>query len=251
MLSSFGDLRNHRYHGLFGAIIIEPPAAQYYCKCSCQNEDFNEQAVITAPGVKAFREFVLFAHNGIRLLDKDGNLIKTSEQGEDTGHGGVDHEDTGEKGFNYRSERFFNRLERNSDISKIFSSKAHGDPSTPLFEAYAGERVIIRYLMSADKPRNISFTLHEHNWLSQPDDPFSRRVSIQGAVSVGGVYNIELENGASEYPGDYLYRSGSLRWDVESGMWGIFRVMKKGVKYCCECACRTLGSWLKKKKYDK
>ena len=83
MLSSFGDLRNHRYHGLFGAIIIEPPAAQYYCKCSCQKEDFNEQAVITAPGVKTFREFVLFAHNGIRLLDEDGNLIKTSEQGEE------------------------------------------------------------------------------------------------------------------------------------------------------------------------
>lgn len=194
---------------------------------------------------------MLFAHNGIRLLDRDGNLIKTSEQGEDTGHGGIDHEDTGEKGFNYRSERFFNRLERNPAISKIFSSKVHGEPSTPLFEAYAGERVIIRYLMPADKPRNISFTLHGHNWLSQPDDPFSRRVSIQGAVSVGGVYNIELENGASEYPGDYLYRSGSLRWDVESGMWGIFRVMKKGVKYCCQCAYRTLGSWWKKKKHDK
>lgn len=59
MLSSFGDLRNHRYHGLFGAIIIEPPAAQYYCKCSFQKENFNEQAVITALGVKAFREFVL------------------------------------------------------------------------------------------------------------------------------------------------------------------------------------------------
>ena len=40
---------------------------------------------------------------------------------------------------------------------------------------------------------------------------------MQGGVRVGGVYNIELENGASEYPGDYLYRSGSLRWDVESG----------------------------------
>ena len=64
---------------------------------------------------------------------------------------------------------------------------------------------------------------------------------MQGGVRVGGVYNIELENGASEYPGDYLYRSGSLRWDVESGMWGIFRVMKKGVRYCCQCACRTLG----------
>lgn len=189
MLRSFGDLRNHPYHGLFGAIIVEPPAAQYYSNFFCRKENFHEQAVITAPGAKTFREFVLFAHNGIRLLDKDGNVIKTAEQGEENGHGGVDHEDTGEKGFNYRSERFFNRLKRVPIISKVFSSKAHGDPATPILESYTGERVIIRYLMPADKPRNISFVLHGHNWLAQPDDPFSRRISVQGAVSVGGVYN--------------------------------------------------------------
>ena len=83
MLSSFGDMRNHRYHGLFGAIIIEPPAAKYYSRFSFKRGIFNEQAVIFAPGVKTFREFVLFVHNGIRMLDKYGNLIKTSEQGED------------------------------------------------------------------------------------------------------------------------------------------------------------------------
>ena len=118
-------------------------------------------------------------------------------------------------------------------------------------QAYSGERVIIRYLMPGDKPRNISFVLHGHNWLAQPDDPFSTQISVQGAVSVGGVYNIELENGASEYPGDYLYRSGSLKWDVESGMWGIFRVMKKGVRYCCECACRAFGSWFERRWFEK
>ncbi|MGN0638988.1 MAG: copper oxidase [Huintestinicola sp.] len=251
MLSSFGDLRNHRYHGLFGAIIIEPPGAEYYGKSSCKKEKFGEQAVITAPGEKSFREFVLFAHNGILLLDIKGNLIKTSAQGEGGAHGGVDHEDTGEKGYNYRSERFYNRLLRVPDISRVFSSKAHGDPSTPVFEAYSGERVIIRYLMPADKPRNISLVLHGHSWRAQPDDPLSTIIPVQGAVSVGGAYNIELENGASEYPGDYLYRSGSLKWDVESGMWGIFRVLGKGVKYCCSCVCRSIGNWWEKKWFDK
>ena len=112
MLNPFGDLRNHRYHGLFGAIIIEPPASQYYSNFGIRKENFSEQAVITAPGVKTFREFVLFAQNGIRLLDSKGNLIKTAQQTEESGHGEVDHEDTGEKGYNYRSERFFNRLKR-------------------------------------------------------------------------------------------------------------------------------------------
>ena len=39
---------------------------------------------------------------------------------------------------------------------------------------------------------------------------------------------MELENGAAA-PGDYLYRSGSLRWDVESGLWGILRIMKRAI----------------------
>ena len=38
-------------------------------------EDCREEAVIAAPGTETFREFVLFAHLGIRLLDRDGNLI--------------------------------------------------------------------------------------------------------------------------------------------------------------------------------
>lgn len=105
--------------------------------------------------------------------------------------------------------------------------------------------------MPADKPRNISFVMHGHNWRAQPDDPFSTIISAQGAISVGGVYNIELQNGASNIPGDYLYRSGSLRWDVESGMWGIFRVMNRNIRYRCECICRNIGSWWEEHWYDK
>lgn len=105
--------------------------------------------------------------------------------------------------------------------------------------------------MPADKPRNISFVMHGHSWRAQPDDPFSTIISAQGAISVGGVYNIELQNGASNVPGDYLYRSDSLRWDVESGMWGIFRVMNRNIRYRCECICRNISSWWEEHWYDK
>ena len=90
-----------------------------------------------------FREYVLFIQNGICLLDKDDNLIKT-ENGEEGDE--VDAEDTGEKGYNYRSERFANRLKKDQRIFKVFSSRVHGDPSTPVFKAYAGDRVIFRVL---------------------------------------------------------------------------------------------------------
>lgn len=68
---------------------------------------------------------------------------------------------------------------------------------------------------------------------------------------LGGVYNIELQNGASDVPGDYLYRSGSLRWDVESGMWGILRVMNRNIRHRCECICRNIGHWWEEHWYDK
>lgn len=228
IIQSFGDMRNHRYHGLFGAIIIEPAGAKWYKTSSLAKSLYDEQAVITAPGVETFRECVVMIQNGIRMLDEDGELIKTAAD-ED---GDVDTEDTGEKGYNYRSERFDNRLKKDSRISKVFSSKVHGDPATPIFKAYTGERVIFRTMMPADKPRNVGFCIHGHEWKQQPKDPHSRIISVQGAVSVGNTFNMELKDGAS-CPGDYLYRSGSLKWDVESGMWGIFRVVKSG--FGCKC----------------
>ncbi len=241
-LQSFGDLRNHRYHGLFGAIIIEPRAAKWHKQKLLVNADYEEQVVVTAPKIKSYREFVVFIQNGIRLLDADGKLIKTAgDAGMEPGpgheapgaHDSVDPEDTGEKGYNYRSERFHNRLKKNNKISEIFSSKKHGDPSTPLFEAYSGERVIFRTLMPADKPRNVGFGIHGHMWREQQKDPKSRMIPLQGAISIGSAYNMELKDGAS-CPGDYLYRSGSLKWDVESGMWGILRVSKGSIISKCK-----------------
>lgn len=232
LLSSFTDIRNHRYHGLFGAIIIEPKKSTIEEICEDGYDvKYKEQVTISKGDSDAFREFVMFMHNGIRLLDIDGNIIETTR--EEAPHGGeheevelVDFEDRGEKGFNYKSERFFNRLQNNPDISKVFSSKVHGDPSTPLFTAKEGEKIIIRLLMPADKPRNTCFILHGHEWRAQPDDPFTRIISARGAMNVGDTFNIELLNEGTTVPGDYLYRSGILKWDIESGMWGIISISR-------------------------
>lgn len=234
ILQSFGDMRNHRYHGLFGTILIEPPGAKWYRNFSMAKAVYEEEAVITAPGADSFRECVVLIQNGIRMLDKAGELVQTAQNGEEEM---ADAEDTGEKGYNYRSERFANRLKKNRQISKIFNSRIHGDPATPVFRAYTGDRVIFRTMMPADKPRNVGFTIHGHEWKEQPDDPHSRTISLQGGISIGNTFNMELKGGAS-CPGDYLYRSGSLKWDVESGMWGIFRVLKQGMRCKCKKTCR-------------
>lgn len=236
ILQSFGDMRNHRYHGLFGAVIVEPPGAKWYKNFTTRPGEHAEQAVITAPGVETFREFVVFIQNGIRLLDTEGNVIQTAvgDDGEP-----LDAEDTGEKGYNYRSERFANRLKRDERVWKVFSSRIHGEPATPIWRAYTGDRVIFRTMMPADKPRNTSFCVHGHVWKEQPEDAFSRVIPLQGAISIGNRFDMELKDGAS-CPGDYLYRSGSFAWDVESGMWGIFRVVKQSFASRCRGVCEKV-----------
>lgn len=237
IIHSFGDMRNHRYHGLFGAVIVEPAGAKWYQTNAFAKENFGEQAVIAAPGVGSFREFVVFIQNGIRMLDREGNLVKTipEEEGE-----GIDHEDTGEKGYNYRSERFANRFQKDERPSKVFSSRVHGDPATPIFKAYLEERAIFRVMMPADKPRNVGFCIHGHEWKEVDERACIDRISAQGAISIGNTFDMELENGSSG-AGDYLYRSGSLKWDVESGMWGIFRVVKQSFsRKCKKIICKFL-----------
>ena len=93
--------------------------------------------------------------------------------------------------------------------------------------------------MPADKPRNVSLTVHGHLWREQPNDPLSREIPLQGGISVGNRFDMELKDGAS-CPGDYLYRSGSFGWDVEYGMWGIFRVMKHSIRCKCKEMCGRL-----------
>ena len=61
---------------------------------------YDEEAVITVPGKESFRECVVVCHNGIRMVDRYGEVVKTAEG--DDGEA-VDAEDTGEKGYNYRS----------------------------------------------------------------------------------------------------------------------------------------------------
>lgn len=243
ILQSFGDIRNHRYHGLFGAVMIEPAGAGWYGEDSFRENPYGQQAVITAPGVESFRECVVMIQNGIRMLDRNGELIKTAVGDEgDT----VDAEDTGEKGYNYRSERFANRLSKDRRISRVFSSRIHGDPATPIFYSYPCERVIFRTMMPADKPRNVGFCIHDHEWKEVLDGPSSDIRALQGGISIGNTFNMELKDGAF-CPGDYLYRSGSLKWDVESGMWGIFLVMKKGIRYKCKKTCRKVIERIKNK----
>jgi len=229
-LWDMADLRNHRHHGAFGMFISEKKGSKYLHPTTREEVKTGSQVIISNPILGEFREFVLLMHDGVRLLDKNGDLIVdprpilTEEvELEDT-------EDQGSRGFNYRSERIEHRLKENKDVSKVFSSKVHGDPSTPVFLAYPGDPVTIRFVFPSDKPRTHTFVLHGHTWLRNENLINSTIISAQGQNTVGTAWDFNLHYGAGSLcniPGDYMYRSGNIRWDIELGMWGIMRVLDK------------------------
>ena len=62
-LQDMGDTRSSEegtnVHGLFGAIIIEPPGAVWYRSFSLAKALHEEEIVVTAPGTECFRECVV------------------------------------------------------------------------------------------------------------------------------------------------------------------------------------------------
>lgn len=228
-LWDMADLRNHRHHGAFGVFITEPQGSKYLDPITHCEVRTGSQVIVSNPLLGEHREFVLMMQDGVRLVDKDGKLIIDPEPIFGDPEALVeDFEDQGSRGFNYRSERFRHRLLRDPDVSKVFSTKVHGDPATPVFLAYAGDPAVIRFAFPADRARAHTFVLHGHHWRRSVDDMDSRNISARSSITVGTADDFYLDFGAGglcQLPGDYLFRSGSIRWDVELGVWGILRVL--------------------------
>lgn len=230
-LWDMADIRNHRHHGAFGMLIAESRGTSYLDPMSREEVSAGSQVIISNPLLYEFREFAIVMHDGVRLVDKNGNLIidpkpllvEPDEEVED-------FEDQGSRGFNYRAERFHHRVEQVSDVSEVFSSTVHGDPSTPLFMAYPGDPITIRFIFPADRPRAHAFVIHGHKFLRSQNDVYSSSISTKGEITVGSNNDFHLYYGAGgllNQPGDYMYRSGLIRWDIELGLWGIIRVLDK------------------------
>ncbi|MCO7175204.1 hypothetical protein ACFP7A_05460 [Sporolactobacillus kofuensis] len=234
-LWDMADIRNHRHHGAFGMLIVEPRGSTYLDPMNREKEAVGNQVILSNPLLSETREFALLMHDGVRLMDKDGRLIIDPEplfvRREEPI---ADFEDQGSRGFNYRAERFSHRLTNLDDLSKVFRSTDHGDPATPLFIAYAGDPVLFRFTAPADRARGHAFTIHGHKWLRSSNDVNSSIISVKGQNMPGANGSFPLFYGAGGYhqdPGDYLYRSGNIRWDIELGLWGIMRVLAERIPY--------------------
>ncbi|MHA6250882.1 multicopper oxidase domain-containing protein [Oceanobacillus sp. CAU 1775] len=234
-LWDMADIRNHRSQGAFGVFIAEPRGTEWLDPYTLKTIQTGATAILKNPFLPSVREFVMIMHDGLRLRDAnneviidplDGVLLGTDEENDDL----ADTYDDGSRGFNYKSERLVNRYKTHKQLEDMFNSEVFGDPATPLFEAYAGDPVVVRLAVPAERRRAHTFHLHGHSWNFDANDINSRVESFVGHNVLGKKANLDLIGGAGglfHRPGDYMYRSGNVMWDIELGMWGIMRIHER------------------------
>jgi hypothetical protein len=260
LLQDFADIRNHRHHGLIGALVVESrevtpldvgagetsaaahpdahaPRAWTGARATLWNQRTHER----------IEEMVLLLQDGVRYYvdgienedpepnppDVPGDFEEGGSHddaeasqlvGADVGagsHGGPDPEDQGHKAFNYRSERIDGAFPPNGPLAN--PSFTFPSPATPIVLVPARSEVILRFVCAADKPRNHGFTLHGHAWREWSHrGAESAVVSSEGALTCSSVRSYQFR--ANAQPGDYLYRNTVFKWHVAQGAWGILRV---------------------------
>ena len=192
-------------HGLFGALISEPPGSRYLDPYTGKEKktgalvDVHTVSPASPEIGGSFREMVLFVQDDNRL-NKVGNSSGSA--------------------INMRAEPL---ASRGGDPERLFSSQVHGDPETPLLETYLGDPVIIRGLVPAT---NDVHTLHvDGHWFRL--EPYSLTSPPINTVHMGISERFDLmiahAGGPQRRPGDYLYYNGRLS-KLKEGSWGLMRV---------------------------
>jgi hypothetical protein len=157
---------------------------------------------------------VLILQDGLRLFYHGNRAFPVPDEPDledDPGGDRPDVEDQGQKGFNYRSEPTGRPWWLNVD-----------QPATPVFEVPAEAKIWFRLVSGADKPRNYSFTIHDHTWVTTHISEAGRRVGSVSGVTSGWTETFDIT--AAALPADYAYRTGVLKWALPQGLWGILRV---------------------------
>ncbi len=142
------DVRNHRHHGLVGALVVEPADCRPVDpQTGTERWDGTHVHLLDRRGRRVANEQVLIMQDGLRHFLGGNPLLPVADP-----EPGGDPEDLGQKAFNYRTALVSPRV------------GLADEPPTPLWHARQGERLWLRLLCAADKPRNHTFTLHGHAW---------------------------------------------------------------------------------------
>ncbi len=227
-LVDFGDRVGNRHHGLFGALLIEPPGAAWLDPTTGKPATGLQAEIRWTQGaaLRTTREFVAMWQDGLTLRDPLGTIVGPALP---PGHTALDLDpyERGNRAINYRTERLAPRLAQGSDPAYSMSSALHGDPATAVFRAYPGDGVWLRILDGADRGRAHTVVVSGHGWHYQAKDPASTIRSAAGMLMPEAGFVFDLIGGAggpAHRPGDYLVRDGLMLNQVNAGLWFLLRV---------------------------
>jgi hypothetical protein len=231
LLQDMADFRNHRHHGLIGALVIEDEnvtprrvtTGQDTAPAGAPEAWYGTRATLVyhegGPSEEKEEEVVLLMQDGLRLFLRGNVYQPIADEPPAAFDDQPDHEDRGQKGFNYRSEPTGPHAGPDNGASWLNKSPI----ATPVWTVPVNRTVRFHLVGAMDKPRNQSFTIHGVAWeewrfLGAGNGPV---VASESAISCGTVRTFLF---TPKYPGDHAYRSGVLKWSVVQGLWGVLKV---------------------------
>lgn len=206
-------------HGLFGAVIVEAPEAKWFDPETGEELESGLMADIYQPGKPAFREYSIFFHDELEILNKEGETPIDP-------HTGLPSSTTA---ISYRSEPMRNRMPHTHDPADSaedvsMSSWVYGDPAPPMLFAYVGDPVKIRLIHGGIKETHV-FHLHNHQWRLEPDNPVST-ILDSITISPQECYTLDILYGAGSLNGvigDVIFHC-HLYPHFMDGMWTLWRI---------------------------
>jgi hypothetical protein len=220
LLRDWGDVLRNPSDGLYGAIVVGPRGATFSDPVTGADLGARSswRADVAVPGPASYRDFTL-------LVQDQDEVIGTAQMP-------YSEQVAGAVGINYRAEPLAPRLAQNPDTANVFASAVHGNPSTPLLEAFAGDAVQIHVLAAASEQAHV-FSIEGHRW---PFEPGRNGTPMISSTQLGALDALTLRlvagsasisDGSGSTAGDYLY--GDHREPYrQAGLWGVFRVYSSG-----------------------
>jgi Tol biopolymer transport system component len=275
---------SHQHHGLYGALVVEPAGSRWE---TTNGTPMGTRAdggptsyaanILPGDASRSYREFNLAIADFALVYTKDLKPINPPGRKEIglpfileppaiPQPESISADDPGTGLINYRNEPIPLRVrdaatntqltDARGDMANVFRSQddagntIHGDPFTPLLEAYEGDKVQIRLIQGAQEEQHV-FSLHGGKWLHEPSSPNSGWYNAQ-AIGISEHFEFEVPpipavgniGGANKDVADFMY--GSFATDnLWNGMWGIlrsYRGLRNGLKALPSNSAGTVSS---------
>lgn len=215
VLKDMGDVRNHRHHGLIGALVVLPGDVTPWSPTSDGTTTGGDgwsgvEAVLRrTDGTLVAQEGVVFFQDGLRqFVGGDPTMPVSDVPLEDE-----NELDSGLKAISYRTALIHRgKPPSGPDAEPVLVNVAGDQPS---------KEVWLRVVGAGDKLRQHCFTLHGLAWEAAPWVPGATWTAAASGVVGGWSEDIVVQ--VREF-GDYALRTGCYRFGTEMGVWSMLRV---------------------------